>query len=141
MRVDAENFSTAPVERILARHPKLSGVAVYPVPDERTADDQVMAALELTAGESFDPEEFGAFLDAQADLGTKWAPRYLRITTLPVGATNKVDKRPLRAARWYTDDPLYWRADRRGPYRPFTSDDREALQARFLEHGRTIDRV
>ncbi len=57
-----------------------------------------------------------------------------------MGATNKIDKRPLRAERWYTDDPLFWRPERRGPYRAFTLEDRAALEARFAEHGRRLDR-
>jgi len=140
LRVDAENFATAPVERILGRYPPVRGAAVYAVPDERTADDQVMAAFELRDGESFDPQAFAAFLDEQGDMSPKWAPRYVRITTLPVGATNKIDKKPLRAGRWYTDDPLFWRSEPGGAYRSFTAADREALEARFQEHGRTIDR-
>lgn len=137
LRVDSENFATAPVERILARFPGANGVAVYPVPDERTADDQVMAAVELDAGTTFDAAAFGAFLDQQADLGTKWAPRYVRVTTLPVGATNKIDKRSLREERWYTDDPLYWRPDASLRYVSFETADVVALEARFREHGRT----
>jgi fatty-acyl-CoA synthase len=141
LRVDAENFATAPVERILGRYGPARGAAVYAVPDERTADDQVMVAFELEPGASFDPVEFGGFLAAQADLSTKWAPRYVRITTLPVGATNKVDKRPLQAERWYTEDPIWWRPDRDGAYRPFTAGDRATLEARFAEHGRHTDRA
>ena len=141
LRVDAENFATAPVERILARYPPARAVAVYAVPDERTADDQVMAALELHEGEAFDPDGFAAFLDDQPDLGTKWAPRYVRLTTLPVGATNKVDKKPLKADRWYADDPIFWRAGRTGPYQPFTADELAALEDRFRQHGRRIDRA
>jgi fatty-acyl-CoA synthase len=136
LRVDSENFATAPVERILARFPGASGVAVYPVPDARTADDQVMAALELDPTTAFDPDAFGAFLAAQPDLGTKWAPRYVRITTLPVGATNKIDKRPLRAARWTTTDPVYWRPGPELAYVRFSSDDAAAVEACFVEHGR-----
>ncbi len=136
LRVDSENFATAPVERILARYPGASGVAVYPVPDERTADDQVMAAIELDPGTEFDARGFGAFLAAQPDLGTKWAPRYVRVTTLPVGATNKIDKRPLRAERWSTDDPVYWRVGAELAYRRLTTDDVAALEARFHEFGR-----
>jgi fatty-acyl-CoA synthase len=140
LRVDSENFACAPVERILGRFPPVRGTAVYAVPDERTADDQVMAAVELGDGEEFDPGAFGAFLAEQADLGTKWAPRYVRVTTLPVGATNKVDKKPLKAERWYTDDPIFWRPEPRGPYLRFTADDLRALEARFDEHGRALDR-
>jgi len=140
LRVDAENFATAPVERIIGRFPGVNGVAVYPVPDERTADDQVMAALELVPGTGFDPDAFTEFLGAQPDLGTKWAPRYVRVTTLPVGATGKVDKRPLRRARWYTDDPVFWRPDRGRRYRPFSATDLAELEARFAAHGRRLDR-
>jgi fatty-acyl-CoA synthase len=140
LRVDSENFATAPVERILERFPGVSGVAVYPVPDERTADDQVMAAIELEPGATFDPEAFAAFLAGSPDLGSKWAPRYVRITRLPVGATNKVDKRPLRAERWCTEDPVFWRPERRGPYRPFSPADRAELEAAFAEHGRALER-
>ncbi len=140
LRVDAENFAGAPVERILGRFAPARGVAVYAVPDERTADDQVMAALELDGDATFDPVAFGVFLEEQADLGTKWAPRYVRITTLPVGATNKIDKKPLKAERWYTDDPIWWRPEPRGPYVPFIADDLAALESRFRQHGRTIDR-
>ncbi len=136
LRVDSENFATAPVERIVGRFPGASGVAVFAVPDERTADDQIMAAVELEAGVEFDAEAFGRFLTEQPDLGTKWAPRYVRITTLPVGATNKVDKRPLRAQRWYTDDPVYWRTGPEPKYRRFTTDDLTALEVRFHEFGR-----
>jgi fatty-acyl-CoA synthase len=136
LRVDSENFATAPVERILERMPGVNGVAVYPVPDERTADDQVMAAVELEPDAVFDTDGFVRFLAAQRDLGTKWAPRYVRVAALPVGATNKVDKRTLRAERWYTDDPVYWRPPGELTYRRFNAADLAALEARFREHGR-----
>ena len=78
LRVDSENFAAAPVERILARFPGVSGVAVYPVPDTRTGD-QVMAALELDAGYRLRSRRPSRdFLAAQADLGTKWAPRFVQ---------------------------------------------------------------
>lgn len=141
LRVDSENFAVAPVERILGRFPGASGVVVYAVPDERTADDQVMAAIEMDDGTTFDPVAFARFLAEQADLGTKWAPRYVRVVpALPVGATNKVDRRALRAQRWYTDDPVFWRPERSGGYRPFTAGDLARLEASFEEHGRAIDR-
>ena len=109
VRVDGENFAAAPVERILTRHPAVIVAAVYAVPDEHVGD-QVMAALELTPGAAFDPEAFESFLDAQEDLGTKWAPKYVRISAeLPKTATSKVVKKALRAERWRTIDPVWWR--------------------------------
>jgi len=137
LRVDSENFATAPVERILARLPGASGVAVFPVPDERTADDQVMAAIEMSEGTEFDASGFARFLADQPDLGTKWAPRFVRVTRLPVGPTGKVDKRSIRAEGWATDDPVFWRPQRGSDYRPFTADDRAALEAALRAHGRT----
>jgi fatty-acyl-CoA synthase len=141
LRVDSENFATAPVERVLGRFPGVSGVVVYPVPDERTADDQVMAAVEMAAGVAFDPEAFARFLAEQPDLGTKWAPRYVRVTRLPVGATGKIDRRTLRAERWATPDPVFWRPTRTLDFQIFTPTDRTALEARFAHHGRTLDRI
>jgi fatty-acyl-CoA synthase len=106
------------------------------VPDPRTGD-QVMAALELAAGATFDPSAFAAFLEAQADLGTKWAPRFVRITAgIPLTATGKVDRKPLRTERWTTDEPVWWRPERGGPYRELSDDDRAALAAEFEAAGR-----
>ncbi|ROO83772.1 fatty-acyl-CoA synthase [Actinocorallia herbida] len=133
LRVDGENFAAAPVERILARWDPVVMCAVYPVPDPRTGD-QVMAALELD-GSDFDPGAFAAFLTAQEDLGTKWAPRFVRIVrAMPLTATTKVDKKPLRADAWHTGDPVWHRPGRELRYEPFT--DRDALRAEFAEHGR-----
>ncbi|MHB8595100.1 MAG: AMP-binding protein, partial [Acidimicrobiales bacterium] len=87
LRVDSENFAAAPVERIVERHPAVAAAAVYAVPDPRSGD-RVMAAVELRAGCAFDVEEFADWLEAQPDLGTKWAPRFLRISSgLPLTAT------------------------------------------------------
>jgi fatty-acyl-CoA synthase len=55
LRVDGENFSAAPIERILARLPGVVLAAVYAVPDAEVGD-QVMAALELRDPEAFDPD-------------------------------------------------------------------------------------
>jgi fatty-acyl-CoA synthase len=136
LRVDGENFAAAPIERILVRFPGADGVAVYAVPDSRTGD-QVMAAMEMPAGVPFDPAAFAAFLAEQRDLGTKWAPRYVRIVdALPVGATNKLDKRPLRAERWETSDPVYWRKPRAESYERFTAADAAELRAEFVANQR-----
>ena len=67
---------------------------MYGVPDPVTGD-QVMAAIELRPGTTFDPAGFQAFLDAQHDLGTKWSPRVVRVVDdLPVTGANKLDKKP-----------------------------------------------
>ncbi|WP_204164388.1 AMP-binding protein [Nocardioides daejeonensis] len=135
LRVDSENFSAAPVERILARYPGVTVAAVYGVPDPRTGD-LVMATLQLAPdAPTVDPAEFAAFLAAQADLGTKWAPTLLRVTRdLPVTATNKVDKPTLRRQRWNTTDTVYRRVD--GVYELLDAAALEKLLGEYDEHGR-----
>jgi len=128
LRVDGENFAAAPVARILERHPSVRLAAVYAVPD--VIGDQVMAALELHDGAEFDPGGFAAFLAGQPDVGTKWAPRFIRLCNkLPMTATTKVLTRALRAERWQCADPVWWTADGRpgSAYRLLTSDDVHAL--------------
>ena len=41
----------------------------------------------------------------------------------------------------HTDNPIFWRPDPRGPYQRFTDDDRAALEQRFRDHGRAVDRA
>jgi fatty-acyl-CoA synthase len=94
-----------------------------------------MATLELS--EDFQPEDFATFLRSQPDLGTKWAPRYLRlIRSMPLTGTNKVNKEPLRAEQWATSDPVFIRPGRDLYYRLMTDADRAAVRAEFAEYER-----
>ncbi len=136
LRVDSENFSSAPVERILERWDPVAVALVYAVPDPRTGD-QVMCTLQLQPGQEFDQVSFVEFLDAQTDLGTKWRPRFVRIAEeVPTTGSSKVAKTVLRRAAWHTDDPVYWRPGTENTYRPLTADDVTALEADFAEFGR-----
>jgi fatty-acyl-CoA synthase len=97
MRVDGENLGTAPIERILLRHPDVVEAAVYPIPDPAVGD-QVMAALVLNSRADFDGDAFERFLAEQPDLGPKQWPAYVRISAeLPRTETFKVLKRQLSA--------------------------------------------
>ncbi|HVB90577.1 MAG TPA: AMP-binding protein [Acidimicrobiales bacterium] len=140
LRVDSENFAAGPVEAVLARHPDLAVVAVYPVPDtESGAGDQVMVAVELVPGVTFDPRALAEWLDAQPDLGPKWVPRYLRISaSLPQTATGKVTKVRLREEAWRCDDPVWWRPlhSKGTRFERLRDDDRAALDRGLAEHGR-----
>ncbi len=136
LRVDGENFAAAPVERIIARHPDVVLAAVYAVPDPDVGD-RVMAALQLRPGASFDPDRFAAFLDTQPDLGTKWAPRFVRVANaLPVTETSKVLKRVLRRERWECGDPVWWRPEKNDRYRRLDRGDVETLRDQFAARGR-----
>ena len=98
LRVDGENFAAAPVEQVIARHPDVVLAAVYAVPSPEVGDD-VMVAMHVQDGSTFDPAAFVTFLQAQPDLSPKWMPRYVRISHgLPSTATQKVLKRVLQHA-------------------------------------------
>jgi fatty-acyl-CoA synthase len=136
LRVDGENFAAAPIESILGRHPDVAAAVVFAVPDSRTGD-QVMAAVELRAGANFDADAFATFLRAQRDLGTKWAPTYVRVTdALPITGTGKLDRRTLRGDRWQTADPVWWRRGRALEYVLLTSDDVATIEDAFQAAGR-----
>jgi fatty-acyl-CoA synthase len=143
LRVDSENFAAGPVEAVLSRHPDIAVAAVYPVPDTGSgAGDQVMVALELAPGAQFDSEAFAQWLADQPDLGTKWVPRFVRITeSLPQTATGKVTKVGLREEAWACTDRIWWRpvpgvGRPDASYRMLSDDDRAALAKMLAEHGR-----
>ena len=111
MRVDGENLTTAPIERILLRLPAINRVAVYPVPDDLVGD-QVMAAIVLQHGAQLTPQEFADFLAAQPDLSPKAWPRYVWIADdLPSTATNKILKRELIARGVQPDGRVLWKRE------------------------------
>ncbi|MFF7763777.1 long-chain-fatty-acid--CoA ligase [Streptomyces griseorubiginosus] len=114
LRVDSENLAAAMIENILARYEGAEAVAVYAVPDPVTGD-QVMATIAGT----FDPVAFAAFLAAQPDLGTKMAPRYVRVVDhMPVTATNKINRAQLRKEGLNCTDPIWTRENAEGPFAP-----------------------
>ncbi|WP_306952122.1 AMP-binding protein [Streptomyces sp. B4I13] len=130
LRVDGENLAAAMIENILARYEGADAVAVYAVPDPVTGD-QVMATLAGT----FDPAGFAAFLLAQPDLGTKMAPRFVRVVErMPVTATNKIHRALLRREGPRCADPVWWWPPGEPGYRRLTA--REAAEvAKAAEIG------
>lgn len=136
LRVDGENFAAAPVERILARFPGVMLAAVYAVADP-DGSDQVMAALQMSPGVSFDAPGFEKFLGEQPDLGTKWSPSFVRIVDeLPSTATNKVVKRGLRGEAWECGDLMWWRPSGQDSYRVLGRGDVDALNEALRARGR-----
>ncbi|MFF3907276.1 AMP-binding protein [Streptomyces sp. NPDC001848] len=132
LRVDGENLATAMIENILARYEAAAAVAVYAVPDP-VAGDQVMATI---AG-GFEPAGFAAFLLAQPDLGTKMAPRFVRIVErMPVTATNKIHRVGLRREGFRCADPVWWRPQGEPAYRRLTEEDLAQLMTEYRAHGR-----
>ncbi|MEU1402159.1 AMP-binding protein [Streptomyces sp. NPDC005728] len=121
IRVDGENLAAAMIENIVARYEGAVAAAVYGVPDPVTGD-QVMATL---AGR-FEPAGFAEFLRAQPDLGTKMAPRFVRVVErMPVTATNKIHRALLRQEGFRCADPVWWRPPGEDAYRRLTTEDVE----------------
>ncbi|MEU9711037.1 AMP-binding protein [Streptomyces sp. NPDC047967] len=138
LRVDSENLAAATIENILARWDEAAAAAVYAVPDPVTGD-QVMAALVLRAGAAFDPAAFAAFLRAQPDLGTKMAPRFVRVLgRMPVTATNKIHRVALRREGFRCPDPVWWDRAGEGTYAPLEAAGLAALLARYEERGTAL---
>lgn len=136
LRVDSENLAAAMIENILARYRGAAAVAVYAVPDP-VAGDQVMATLAPREGVPFDPRAFAAFLAGQPDLGTKMAPRFVRIVErMPVTATNKIHRAALRRAGFRCADPVWWRPAGEPDYRRLGRADERGLLAEYRARGR-----
>lgn len=137
IRVDGENTSALLIERILRRHPAVVAAAAFAVPDPRSGD-QVMAALEVAEGTTFDSLDLPGFLAGQADLGTKAVPRFVRFSyALPSTGSNKLQKKAIQLEGWRTSDPVHRWAGRGAPrYVPMTEDDKTALRAEFAAAGR-----
>ncbi|WP_184910728.1 AMP-binding protein [Streptomyces luteogriseus] len=121
LRVDGENLAAAMIENILARYEGAEAVCVYAVPDPVTGD-QVMATLAGT----FDPLSFAEFLLAQPDLGTKMAPRFVRVVErMPVTATHKIRRAELRREGLTCADPVWRREPGERAYRRIADGDPE----------------
>jgi fatty-acyl-CoA synthase len=140
LRVDGENFPAAPIEAVVARHPDVLMASVYGVPDV-DAGDQIMVALVLRHGVTFDPVGLATWLDGQSELSPKWRPRYVRLSSaLPTTPTNKVLTRTLVHQKFRADriggDEIYVRGRGEDAYRLFGPDDEAALHDAFVAAGR-----
>lgn len=137
IRVDGENISALLTERVLRRHPSVVAAGVFAVPDPRSGD-QVMAALELPSGTTFDDLDLPVFLAAQEDLGPKGAPRYVRVShALPTTGSNKLQKKAMQLDGWRCDEPVFRWVGRGAPtYEPMSEADKAALVEEFTANGR-----
>jgi fatty-acyl-CoA synthase len=80
-------------------------------------------AVEVDDVDAFDVAAFDDFLAQQRDMGTKWAPSFVRVSAeLPKLASLKLDKTRLRADAWQA--PHVWSRPKRGePLRPLRAAD------------------
>ena len=117
LRVDGENMASGIVEEILLRHPGVSRVAVYGLPDPRGVGDQLAAAIVPRHDADLTPQGLEEFLAQQADLSPKAWPRWVRVSdSLPTTATNKILKRALMQDGLTAPGTLWERRDRGRSY-------------------------
>ncbi len=140
IRVDGENFPAGPIADAIATHPDVVVAVAYGVPDVE-AGDQVMAAVVLREGATFDPEAMARWLDEEAGIGPKWRPQWIRVAhELPTTGTNKIITRTLARQKFRLDqvgtDQLWRRARGAATYEPFGPSDEAALRAEFAAIGR-----
>lgn len=96
IRRRGENISSFEVEAEILRHPDVREAAVVAVSSPYSEDD-VLAAIALSAGSTLSPAELIEFLIPR--LPHFMVPRYIRMMgSLPLTPTNKVRKHELRAA-------------------------------------------
>jgi len=78
------------VEHEIMKHDAVEDVAVYAVPSE-LAEDEIMAAVKVVEGKTFDPGELHAFL---SDKLAKFAiPRYIRVVeAFPMTNSHRIIK-------------------------------------------------
>jgi fatty-acyl-CoA synthase len=140
IRVDGENFPAGPIADAISSHPDVVVAVAYGVPDVE-AGDQVMAAIVLREGATFDPEAMASWLDHEAGIGPKWRPQWLRVAReLPTTGTNKVVTRTLARQKFRLDevgdDQLWRRARGAVGYSPFGPAEQDTLRAEFASIGR-----
>lgn len=88
------NCYPAEIERILSNHPDVAQIAVIGVPDERMGEVGC-ACVVARNGVSLDKDAFIAW--CRANMANYKVPRFvLQLDTLPVNASNKVQKRDLQ---------------------------------------------
>jgi fatty-acyl-CoA synthase len=89
-----ENIAPKEIEDLLRRHPKVSDVYVYGVPDEKYGEE-VAAAIRLNSGEAATPDEMREFCEGK--IARFKIPRHVRfVDSFPMTASGKVQKFKLR---------------------------------------------
>lgn len=94
IRRRGENISSWEVEQVIARHPAVAQVAVFPV-DSGMSEDEVMAAVVCREGQTVDPADLVRF--CERNMSYFMVPRFIEfMPDLPRTLTEKVQKHVLR---------------------------------------------
>jgi len=89
-----ENIYPREIEEYLYRHPKISDVQVFGVPDPRFVEE-LCAWINVVDGETLDEDEVRAF--CQGQIAHYKIPRYIRfVDAFPMTVTGKIQKFAMR---------------------------------------------
>ncbi|RYE40603.1 MAG: ATP-dependent acyl-CoA ligase [Hyphomicrobiales bacterium] len=111
IRRRGENISSWEVEQVIARHPDVADVAVFPVKSEQS-EDEVMASVICREGRTIDPEDLVRF--CERNMAYFMVPRYVEFPPdLPRTLTEKVQKQELRKSAESRLDEI-WDRERAG---------------------------
>lgn len=136
IRVDSENISALHTQNVVRRHPKIVDAVAFGVPDPRSGD-RVMAAIEVPPGVRFEDLDFAAFLAAQDDLGTKGAPRFVRVShALPTTGSGSSREGNCSSTAGAPATPCSGGRGGGARVRPDDRGGQEALRAEFAAAGR-----
>ncbi|AZW45079.1 ATP-dependent acyl-CoA ligase [Bordetella bronchiseptica] len=109
IRRRGENISSYEVESVIALHPAVLQVAVYPLQSEHS-EDEVAATVMLKDGQALDPGELVAF--CQQQMAAHMVPRFVEfVDAMPLTPTNKIEKYKIKE-RAQADRSRLW--DREG---------------------------
>ncbi len=91
-----ENIYPRELEEFLYRHPKVMNVQVIGIPDQKYGE-QVLAAIQLKAGQSATPEEFTDYCTGK--IARHKIPRYWEfVDSYPMTASGKIQKFKMKEA-------------------------------------------
>ena len=109
IRRRGENISSYEVESVIALHPAVLQVAVYPLQSEHS-EDEVAVTVMLKDGQALDPDELVAF--CQQQMAAHMVPRFVEfVDAMPLTPTNKIEKYKIKE-RAQADRSRLW--DREG---------------------------
>jgi len=114
----------------VSRYPGTVVTAAYAVPDTIVGDQVMVANRTGCRGSPFDGEDSpGSWPHRATSAPSGRRAMSASAPSLPKTATSKILKRELRAERWNTPDPLWWRPDPDAAYRLLTGAERSSLEA------------
>jgi fatty-acyl-CoA synthase len=143
IRKDGENFSAENVLEYAQAIPCVDIAIAYGTPSE-VSDENVMIAVQLKHGSTFDPEQVYAWYrqkQKEGGLDPKWMPDYIRIVDVfPLTDTQKIIVRPYKKENYNIESnptmEIYYRMRGDNTYKKLTQERYQEIKELFRNNGR-----